>query len=288
MAVVAGVERVEQVDDVDEAYVEPRLPVLRARRSVSDGLPSRAERSTRTAELLREREVCTDEEERARLTAELVHVNRGVAVAMAMRYRDRGVPLDDLVQTAFVGLTKAVVRFDSGLADDLLTFAVPTIRGQLQRHFRDHTWSVRPPRRVQELHHLVRDRSELLCQELGREPSAAELAEDLGLGVADVEEALLAQDCFRTLSLDQPAVAGSGVPLGDLLPGEVGETELVDARVALGTAVRRLPERERRLLYLRYFEERTQAEIGSVLGVSQMQVSRLLSGLLGRLREEIA
>ena len=247
----------------------------------------RAERSARTAELLRRRAGCTDADERQRLTAELVHVNRSVAVAMAMRYRDRGVPLDDLVQTAFVGLTKAVVRFDPGLADDLLTFAVPTIRGQLQRHFRDHGWSVRPPRRVQELHHQVRERAEQLCQELGRDPRPAELAEELGVEVAEVEEALLAQGCFRAVSLDEPAGAGS-LPLGELLPGEPGSTELVEARLALGTAVRRLSERERRLLYLRYFEDRTQAEIGRALGVSQMQVSRLLTRLLGQLREEIA
>jgi RNA polymerase sigma-B factor len=286
MALVAGVE-VDGGDEADMVHVAPRLPVQRARTSVVEELPSRAERAARTAALLRRRAACADEDERRRLTAELVHVNRGVAVAMAMRYRDRGVPLDDLVQTAFVGLTKAVVRFDPELAEELLTFAVPTIRGQLQRHFRDHSWSVRPPRRVQELHHLVRDRSELLCQELGREPRVADLAEDLDVEVADVEEALLARDCFRALSLDQPG-GDSAAPLGELLPGASVDTELVDARVALGTAVARLSERDRRLLYLRYFEERTQAEIGAVLGVSQMQVSRLLSRLLAQLREELA
>jgi RNA polymerase sigma-B factor len=278
---------VDVVDQVDHAYVEPRLPTQRERVVAFDGMPSREERAARTAELLRRRDATTSDAERRRLNAELVHQNRGVAVAVAMRFRDRGVPLDDLVQTAFVGLTKAVVRFDSSLADDLLTFAVPTIRGQLQRHFRDHTWSVRPPRRVQELRGRVRDRSEELCQELGREPRVAELAEDLGLSDGEVEEALLAQDCFLPRSLDEPVGPGA-TSLGDLLPGAESGTEVIDARLALTSAVSRLTERERQLLYLRYFEERTQAEIGTALGVSQMQVSRLLSRLLGRLREEIA
>ena len=281
-----------QVDEVVRAAqrepLDPVLPGQHRGLTAFDGLPSRQERSARTAELLRSRETTISDAERRRLNAELVHLNRGVALAVAMRFRGRGVPLEDLVQVAFVGLTKAVLRYDSLLADDLLTFAVPTIRGQLQRHFRDHTWHVRPPRRVQEVRQRVRDRSEELCQLLGREPRVAELAEDLGLSPGEVEEALLAQDCFLALSLDEPAGPGSATSLGELLPADESGTEVVDTRLSLTTAVGRLSERERRLLYMRYFEERTQAEIGSVLGVSQMQVSRLLSGLLGRLREEIA
>ena len=266
----------------------PAAPGLMAAPLSAAALPTHEERAARTAELLARRADSRSERERQLLTAEIVHVNRGVATAMALRYRDRGVPTDDLVQTAFVGLTKAVVRFDPALADDLLTFAVPTIRGQLQRHFRDQVWSVRPPRRVQELHHRVRLRSEELCQQLGREPALVELARELGESVGDVQEALAVQDVCFALSLDQPSGADSSAPLGDLLPSGECATDLVDDLVALDRAVRRLTERERHLLYLRYFEDRTQAEIGSLLGVSQMQVSRLLTRLLRRVRDEIA
>src|SRR3954452_22415820 len=137
-------------------------------------LPSREERRERTAELL-ERRRTAGEVERRELVGEIVRLNRGVAIALAMRYRGRGVAVDDLCQTAFEGLTKAVHRFDPDLSEDLLTFAVPTIRGELQRHFRDRSWTVRPPRRVQELQQEVTKTSEELCQSLGHEPSVREI-----------------------------------------------------------------------------------------------------------------
>jgi len=248
---------------------------------------TRSERSERTAELLRQRNEARSDEERRRIVADLVLVNRGVAVALAMRYRGRGVPLEDLCQTAFEGLTKAVSRFDSDLAEDLLTYAVPTIRGELQRHFRDHTWMVRPPRRVQELQRRVNELAGDLSQALGREPSRRELADYLSLDESDVDEAQRAHDCFSAVSLETPVTSDSSATLADVLCDEE-QDDRAETRIALAPAVSRLCERDQRILYLRFFEDRTQAEIGRDLGVSQMQVSRLLARLLGQLREEIA
>ncbi|MDX6323772.1 MAG: polymerase sigma-B factor [Nocardioidaceae bacterium] len=250
-------------------------------------LPSREERSERTTELLRRR-ATADDEERREIVAEIVRLNRGVAVALANRYRGRGVALDDLCQTAFEGLTKAVLRFDPELSEDLLTFAVPTIRGELQRHFRDRSWTVRPPRRVQELQQEVNKASEELCQTLGHEPSVREIADRLGVDEEDVIESLRLHECFRPVSLDQTVLPGSETSLGELIPADEQGRNVTEARMALAPVVRDLTERDRRILYLRFFEDRTQEEIGQDLGVSQMQVSRLLTRLLGHLREQLA
>lgn len=248
---------------------------------------SRAERAEQTAALLQAAHDATDPDEAEQLRSRVILINRGVAEAVARRYRHRGIAQDDLNQVAYEGLTKAVARFDPTLRNDLLTFAVPTIRGELQRYFRDQGWTVRPPRRVQEVqghaHAAIRD----LEQSLGREPSDAEVADELGITVDQYDEALAALGCFRPTSLDLPVGADSGT-LGDLLPDDDGEGhEASDARVILAPVVRRLSERDRRILFLRFFEDRTQAEIGDDLGVTQMQVSRLLSRILDDLRDHL-
>ncbi len=250
--------------------------------------PSREQRAQRTQVLLAERAAATSDDELRRINSEIVEVNRAVAVALARRYRGRGVSFDDLCQTAFEGLMKAVVRFDAELADDLLTFAVPTIRGELLRHFRDHAWTVRPPRRVQELQHEVSLAAEELRSRLGREPTCTDIAEHVGAEESAVAEAMRATDCYQPLSLAQPTSDSPRLTLGDVLCDEDDWNDMSDARVSLIPAVRRLSERDRRILYLRFFEDLTQAEIGAELGVSQMQVSRLLMRVLGQLREQIA
>ena len=250
--------------------------------------PTREQRAQRTEALLAARAGATSDEELRAINSEIVDVNRAVAVALARRYRGRGVSFDDLCQTAFEGLTKAVMRFDAELADDLLTFAVPTIRGELLRHFRDQAWTVRPPRRVQELQREVNLAAEELRGRLGREPTCSDLAEHLGADESAVSEAMQAVDCFQPLSLAQPTGHGPQLTLGDVLCGEDDWNDMSDARVSLIPAVRRLSERDRRILYLRFFEDLTQAEIGAELGVSQMQVSRLLVRVLGQLRHQIA
>ena len=256
--------------------------------SRSGDFPSREERSRRTAELLARRAAADSVGEEREITAEIVEVNRAVAIALARRYKGRGVAFEDLCQTAFEGLTKAVVRFDSDRSEDLLTFAVPTIRGELLRHFRDHAWTVRPPRRVQELRQQVSGITEELRGRLGHEPTCAEVADHLGVDEDAVLEAKRAGDCFQPLSLAQPTGGSAQLTLADVLCDEDDWNDLSDAKVSLIPAVRRLSERDRRILYLRFFEDLTQAEIGAELGISQMQVSRLLLSVLGRLRAEIA
>lgn len=248
---------------------------------------TRPERADQTAALLDAAHDATDPDEAEELRARAILINRGVAEAVARRYRHRGISQDDLNQVAYEGLTKAVARFDPTLRNDLLTFAVPTIRGELQRYFRDQGWTVRPPRRVQEVqghaHSAIRD----LEQSLGREPTGAEVAVELGISVAEYDEAMAALGCFRPTSLDLPVGSDTGT-LGDLLPDDEGEVyDASDARVILAPVVRQLSERDRRILFLRFFEDLTQAEIGADLGVTQMQVSRLLGRILDDLRDHL-
>lgn len=247
---------------------------------------TRQQRSERTAELL-DRARDADEDTRRLLLEEVVLINRGVAEAVASRYRSRGIAQDDLVQVAYEGLTKAVMRFDPGLRNDLLTYAVPTIRGELQRYFRDQGWTVRPPRRVQELQWRVNHAISDLGQELGREPTDDEVMAHLEIDATEYREAIEAFGCFQPTSLDLPVGQESPTTLGALIPDEDRERDAADARVALAPVVRRLSERDRRILYLRFFEDRTQEEIGADLGVTQMQVSRLLTRILTSLRAEV-
>lgn len=245
---------------------------------------TRAQRASTTEDLLRRAHSTTDTAERRRLLENVVLVNRGVAEAVASRYRRRGVPQEDLEQAAYEGLVKAVFRFDPDRNKDLLTYAVPTIRGELQRHFRDHSWAVRPPRRVQELQWRVNRCIEDLTQELGHEPSDGQIREALGLTEKEYDEALVAFGCFSPTSLDQPLGTDAAATVGDLIPDQRSETEAAEARSTLGPVLQGLPERDRRIIYLRFFEDQTQEEIGHALGVTQMQVSRLLSRILRDLR----
>lgn len=248
---------------------------------------TRAERSEQTAGLLQAAHECADEEHTAELLERAVVINRGVAEAVAARYRNRGVAQDDLHQVAYEGLTKAVMRFDPTLRNDLLTYAVPTIRGEIQRYFRDQGWTVRPPRRVQENQWQLNQATESLEHQLGREPRGEEVAAALDIPVEEYRETVAAFGCFQPASLDQPTSDESASSIGDLLADEDHDADACEARVTLAPVVRRLPERDRRILYLRFFEDLTQEEIGEDLGVTQMQVSRLLSRILATLRDEL-
>ena len=225
---------------------------------------------------------------RRQLLDQVVLVNRSVAEGVAVRYRNRGVSEEDLHQVAYEGLTKAVRRFDPSLGHDLLTYAVPTIRGELQRHLRDQGWSVRPPRRVMELQQSILHSTEELAQRLGREPRPAEVMAELHLASRDYQEAVTAFACKRATSLDQPVGVEEDVCLGSLVPGDDHDSGPAEARLLLAPVLRELPDRDREILYLRFFEDLTQKEIGERLGVTQMQVSRLLSQILAHLREEVA
>ncbi|CAI9407179.1 sigma-70 family RNA polymerase sigma factor [Nocardioides sp. T2.26MG-1] len=252
-----------------------------------EGGLSRSERAELTTRLLEVAAATRDAAERDEVLGRVVLVNRGVADAVAARFRNRGVAQEDLRQVAYEGLTKAVRRFDPTLRHDLLTYAVPTIRGELQRYFRDQGWTVRPPRRIQELQWRVNQVVERLTQDLGHEPSEQEIADELGTSVEDYRDAAAAFGCFQPTSLDQPLAHETATAMGDLITDEEDASSPAEARLMLAPVVRRLPERHRRILYLRFFEDLTQEEIGQDLGVTQMQVSRLLSRILGDLRDEL-
>lgn len=266
------------VDLADDALEDPQR----------DAHLPRAERSRLTQQLLDRAHATSDPQERAAVCERVVLLNRRVAEAVAARYRGRGVPQEDLDQAAYEGLTKAVGKFDPSLRNDLLTYAVPTIRGEIQRYFRDQSWMVRPPRRVQELQWRVNQTIDRMAQELGREPADEEVRRELEISEEDYQEAMVGFGCFQPPSLDQPLADQSSLTLGDALPDDGYSDEVVEARTILAPLVRRLPERDRRILYLRFFEDQTQQEIGEDLGVTQMQVSRLLARILKDLRSEIA
>lgn len=253
-----------------------------------DREPSRAERCRRTRELLEQAHATDDPELRKDLLDQVILLNRCVAEALANRYRGRGVAVEDLQQAALEGLVKAVHRFDPTVRPDLLTYAVPTIRGEIQRWFRDHGWMVRPPRRLQEMQWRISRSVEELSQDLGREPNGEELRGHLECSAHELDEAVQAFVCFQPPSLDRPVADASGSLPADVLSAEDdGERSAAEARVALAPAVRELGERDRRILYLRFFEDRSQQDIAEQLGVTQVQVSRLFDRILRDLRAQL-
>lgn len=244
-------------------------------------------RDRRTAELLELAWDCTDELTRQKYFDEVVLINGPVAEAIASRYRDRGVELDDLIQVAYLGLVKAVHGYRIGEGPGFLAYAVPTVTGELKRYFRDFGWMIRPPRRVQELRGAAAATAGSLYQQQGRPPTTQEVADALGVGEAELSEVALADGCYRTLSLDAPALGDRTPPLADVLV-EAGDIyEDVVTVESLRPALRDLGERDRRILSLRYVQGWTQERIGREIGVSQMQVSRLLSRILETLRARL-
>jgi RNA polymerase sigma-B factor len=257
-----------------------------ARRPATQAHPG-PDRATTTARLLEELHATDDEREREVLRAEVVVLNMGVARAIAHRYRQRGLAEDDLVQAAYVGLVKAANGFDPSHGRDFLSYAVPTITGEVKRFFRDFGWAVRPPRRVQEMQGSIAKLSRELTQQLGRSPKPSEVAAALGVDVEEVIEALAADGAFTPASLDVPVGEDGVATLGDLMPDDESGFTSAEARVVLGPAVRKLAPRDRRILELRFFSGWTQEQIAQDIGVTQMQVSRLLSRILKDLRAEL-
>ena len=203
---------------------------------------------------------------------------------LARRYQRAGEPLDDLVQVGCVGLVKAIDRFDLERSTSFASFAVPTILGELKRHFRDHGWAVHVPRGMQERVLRVENASASLSRRLGRAPSVEEVARTLGIPVEEVLEAKEAGAGYETVSLDAPRPGDDDGSLTDTLGAVDTRLELVDDRSAIGPALAALPDRERRIISLRFDEDLTQQEIAERIGVSQMHVSRLLRRSLTKLR----
>jgi RNA polymerase sigma-B factor len=219
------------------------------------------------------------------LRNELIEAPRPLAITLARRYVGRGEPLDDLVQTGMLGLLKAVERYDPERGAQFATYAIPTILGTLKRHFGDTTWTVHVPRRPQELHVRIRGALDTFAQRHGRQPTLAELAAELGAPDHDVLDALQAGASYRSVALDSSS-DGSREHANDRhLRVEEPGFAAIERRWALEDLLTRLPERERRVMRLRFVEEMTQSEIARVVGVSQMQISRLLRRSLTRMRE---
>ncbi|HEX7166061.1 MAG TPA: SigB/SigF/SigG family RNA polymerase sigma factor [Acidimicrobiales bacterium] len=213
----------------------------------------------------------------------LVGAHLGLAASLASRFSTRNESPEDLHQAALLGLVHAIDRFDPERGVQFTTFAWATISGELKRHFRDRTWGVRVPRRLQELYLNTAEATDSLTHRLGRSPTVAEVADRLGVTHEDVLEALEARAAYRLSSIDAPVGDEDGDAGMQLPAGESGYGR-VEERAVLASLVNRLPPRERQIIHLRFNEELTQAEIADRVGVSQMHVSRLLSASLQKLR----
>jgi RNA polymerase sigma-B factor len=224
--------------------------------------------------------------ERSRIRAEVITGFMPVAEHIARKFVGRGQPYDDLRQVALLGLIGAVDRFDSGRGTNFIAFAVPTITGELKRHFRDTSWAVHVPRRLKELHRAIRKASDELVHELGRAPRPSDVAARLGIPVGDVYEGMQVGVVMGADSLEEATEESRSF---DRQSGQLDrDLELVEERVSLYPALARLPERDAVVVVLRFFEGLTQTQIAGRVGVSQMQVSRVLTHSLAVLREAIA
>jgi RNA polymerase sigma-B factor len=237
--------------------------------------------------------LAADHPRRVALRAELIAGYRPVAQHIARKYSHRGENPDDLEQVATLGLILAVDRFDPERGIDFLSFAVPTVTGEVLRHFRDRSSAIRVPRRLRELQSSIYDAAAELGQRHGRAARPSEIAEQLGLPREAVLEGLAAQGAAHTFSLDEPAGeddhdTGDRSRFGATLGRTEPDYDLVEQREALGPLLSALPERERRILMLRFYGGLTQTEIGHRVGISQMHVSRLLSRTLTVLRRQLA
>jgi RNA polymerase sigma-B factor len=229
------------------------------------------------------------EEEKAKYREQLVDQYIGLVEFLARRFRNRGEPLEDLVQVGTIGLLKAIDRFDLGREVEFSTYATPTIVGELKRHFRDKGWAVRVPRRLQELHLELTKVVNQLGQELGRSPTVPEIAEATGASEEQVLEGLEIAQAYNFTSLDAPIDSedSGSTSFADQL-GEEDETlDTLEYRASLAPEMEKLPERERKILFLRFYRGMTQSQIADQLGISQMHVSRLLNRTLSQLREAL-
>ena len=210
---------------------------------------------------------------------------------IARRFINRGEPLEDLVQVARMGLIQAVNRFDPSNGADFLSFAVPTVMGEVRRHFRDHGWSMKVPRRMKELAPQINRARDELSQRLGRAPTASEIAGHLGLDRDEVVQAQIASSAYSTLSSDAPGPGAAGDDDGRSIRNSFGDLDANLDKVLDVETVRpllaALPERQQAVLMLRFFGNMTQTQIAERLGISQMHVSRLLSRSLATLRDQV-
>ena len=224
---------------------------------------------------------------RARMRDRAIEAWIPLARHLAARYNGRGEPADDLLQTATLGLIKAVDRYDPERGVEFSGFAIPTILGEVKRHFRDRTWSVRVPRRTQELRMAITDANNRLVHTLGRSPTVADVAAYLGITEEEVLEGLEGARAYSATSLSTPVAADQSMELGDTLGENDHGFEMAELRMVLGAAMTSLDEREQRILSLRFYGNLTQSDIATKIGISQMHVSRLITRALAKLRTEL-
>ena len=250
-------------------------------------LSENRKRAERTAPLFAELAALEKEDpKRERLRSILVEEHLPLVRHFARRFSNRGEPFDDLMQVGTLGLIGAIDRFDPTRGVEFLSFAVPTITGEIKRHFRDQGWSVRVPRRLQELHLSLNAAVSELAQKNGRAPTPSELADHLNIPRAEVLEGLAVANAYRSSSLDERLSGEEDSPtLAATLGEEDAALEGVEYRESLQPLLATIPARERRILILRFFGNMTQSQIAADIGISQMHVSRLLSQTLAKLRE---
>jgi RNA polymerase sigma-B factor len=248
------------------------------------GVRSEASKGDRHAELERFREFARTRD--IALRNALAEEFAWVARHCARRFADRGEPFDDLQQVALLGVVKAVERFDPDHGTSFVSFAMPTVLGELRRHFRDATWAVRLPRRLKDLHVQVGATVEFLGTQQGRPPTADQVAQHLGIGVEEVLEALDAGAAYRSMPLNVSGEAGDDEPTV-VFGGEDPDLVAADDRLLLQQAIAELPARERRILALRFSGGLSQSEIAERVGVSQVHVSRMLRRSIRMLQEKL-
>jgi RNA polymerase sigma-B factor len=231
-----------------------------------------------------------DPAERERIREQLVNAYHDFVYFLARKFQNRGEPLDDIVQVGYLGLIKAIERFDPDLGYEFTTFATLTVAGEIKRHFRDKGTAIRFPRRLQELHQSVLRVNEQMKNELGREPTVAELAERLGVTPDDVTEAMEIGPAYVPLSLDQPVASSDGQDsrsVSEQIGSPDPELDRVEMRDVLDRAMEHLTPRERAIMAMRFYEQMSQSEIARRLGISQMHVSRLQRAALEQLRKYV-
>jgi RNA polymerase sigma-B factor len=254
----------------------------------SGGFEANKQRSTELfAELVRASGGTTADAARAAAREALVHLHLPLVEHCARRFRNRGEPLEDLVQVGTIGLLKSIDRFDPDRGLEFSTYATPTVMGEIKRYFRDKGWAIRVPRRLQELRLQINATTAELTQSHGRSPTPRELADAIGCSVEEIVEGIESSNAYATLSLDAGDDPDDSGSMLDALGVEDANLERVEIRESLKPLLGALEPREKRILLLRFFKNRTQAQIADEIGVSQMHVSRLLSRTLVELRTSL-
>ena len=275
------------VSDLADAPDAPDLPDAPDVDDGDDGAVVTSDLHARTTALFEAMQATDETEESARLRSELVELHLPLAEYLARRFGNRGEPHEDLVQVATIGLIKAIDRFDLERQVAFSTYATPTIVGEIKRHFRDRGWTIRVPRRLQEIQAVINQAVSDLGQELGRSPTVAELATRVGMSEEEILEGLESANAYSPLSLDAPDPNGEVGAVIEQLGDYDDALDAVVDRETVKPLLDQLDARSKRILLLRFFRNMTQSQIAEELGISQMHVSRLLSRTLADLRKAL-